>query len=127
MAASTITGSVLYHPRIALPPGSIVHVWLEDVSRQDIAAISVAESETVTSGEQVPIPFALAVDASTRRRVDASALVPRARYAFRATIEVGGSIRFTTTASHPLRRGCRLPKSRFSSSRFSPLRFRSFA
>jgi len=59
-----------------------------------IAAISVAESETVTSGEQVPIPFALAVDTS--------ALDPRARYAFRATIEVDGSISFTTTASHPL-------------------------
>lgn len=94
MAASMITGSVLYHQRVALPPGSIVRVWLEDVSRQDIAAITVAESETVTSGEQVPIPFALAVDTS--------ALVPRAQYAFRATIEVDGSISFATTASHPL-------------------------
>lgn len=94
MAASTITGSVLYRPRVALPPGSIVRVRLEDVSREDIAPVSVAESETVTSGEQVPIPFALAVDTS--------ALDPRARYAFHATIEVDGLISFTTKTFQPL-------------------------
>jgi putative lipoprotein len=72
----------------------VVRVRLEDVSRQDAAAEVVAESEVVTSGEQVPIPFTL--------EVDRSALDPRGQYGLRATIASGGTLRFTTTDFTPL-------------------------
>jgi putative lipoprotein len=72
----------------------VVRVRLEDVSRQDAAAEVVAETEVVTSGEQVPIPFAV--------EVDRSALDPRGQYGLRATIESGGTLRFTTTDFTPL-------------------------
>jgi uncharacterized lipoprotein YbaY len=39
-------------------------VRLEDVSRQGAVAQVVSETEVVTSGEQVPIPFTLEVDRS---------------------------------------------------------------
>jgi putative lipoprotein len=89
-----ITGSVLFRQRAALPPGSVVRVRLEDVSRQDVAAAIVAESLTVTRGEQVPIPFELEIDRST--------LDPRAQYALRAAIEIGCALAFATTTSHAL-------------------------
>ncbi len=71
-----------------------MRVRLEDVSRQDVAAAIVAESLTVTRGEQVPITFELEVDRST--------LDPRAQYALRAAIEIGCALAFATTASHAL-------------------------
>jgi putative lipoprotein len=89
-----INGSVVFRQRVALPPGSVVRVRLEDASRQDVAAVIVAESLTVTVGEQVPIPFELEVDHST--------LDPRTQYALRATIEIGCTLAFATTASHAL-------------------------
>lgn len=92
-----ITGSVLYRQRLALPPGSIVCVQLEDVSRQDAPAELVAESQLATEGEQVPIPFELDTDPSM--------LDPRASYALRATIEIDGALAFATTTAHRLSAG----------------------
>jgi putative lipoprotein len=88
-----IEGTALHRQRVALPPGSVVRVQLQDVSRQDVPADVVAECEIVTAGEQVPIPFAL--------DVDPSALDPRARYALPATIEAGGVLAFATATSQP--------------------------
>jgi putative lipoprotein len=89
VSGSAVTGTVLYRQRSALPAGLVVRVRLEDVSRQDASAGLVAETEVVTSGEQVPIAFAL--------EVDRSALDPGGQYGLRATIESGGTLRFTTT------------------------------
>lgn len=94
VAESTIGGGVLYRARVALPSGSVVRVWLEDASREDAAPVVVDESEIITSGEQVPIPFALAIDAST--------LDARGRYVLRAAIEIDGAMCFTSTTAHPL-------------------------
>jgi putative lipoprotein len=94
-AVTSITGTVTYRQRIALPPGSVVRVRLEDGSRADAPAVTLAESEIVTTGEQVPIPFALEPGEDVpepRRR----------RYALRAAIEVDGELRFTTATHHPL-------------------------
>jgi len=90
---ASIAGTVTYRQRIALPAGSIVRVRLEDVSRADAPAVVLAESEIVTTGEQVPIPFLL-------DRGDA-VLDPRGRHALRASIAVGGELRFATASHHP--------------------------
>jgi uncharacterized lipoprotein YbaY len=92
--SAKLRGSVTYRERVALPPGAVVRVRLEDVSRQDAAAEIVAETEIVTSGEQVPIPFAL--------ELDPPSLEPSRRYALRGSIEVGGGLRFATAEDHAL-------------------------
>ena len=89
-----ITGTVVYRQRVALPSGSIVRVRLEDVSRQDVAVEVVADTQVVTQGEQVPIPFEL--------EVDTAALDAGASYALHASIESEGNMLFVTTTSHPL-------------------------
>ena len=89
-----LSGTVTYRQRSALPSGSVVRVRLEDVSRQDAPARCLAETEIVTEGEQVPIPFAL--------EAEPTALGERARLALRATIDVEGSLRFATATHHAL-------------------------
>lgn len=92
--AGVLTGEVTYRPRIALPPDAVVHVRLEDVSRADAPAKTVAEQTVPTEGRQVPVPFAL--------RYDPSQVRPRGRYAVRAEIrDGGGALRWTTDTVHP--------------------------
>jgi putative lipoprotein len=86
-AVTSVAGIVTYRQRIALPAGSVVRVQLEDVSRAAAPAVVLAESKIVTTGEQVPIPFALE---------PGQPLEPRLRYALRASIEIAGEIRFAT-------------------------------
>jgi uncharacterized lipoprotein YbaY len=89
--SATVTGTVTYLQRIALPPGATVTVRLLDVSRQDVAATTIAEA-VISSGGQVPIPFTLTYDP---RQID-----QRNTYAVRAQIEAGGQLLFTTTESY---------------------------
>jgi uncharacterized lipoprotein YbaY len=84
----TVSGHVTYRARIALAPGAVIRVRLEESARHDTAAIVLAESETVTQGEQVPIPFRLDADLSA---------VEHAARSLRATIEVDGRLRFAST------------------------------
>jgi putative lipoprotein len=89
-----VRGTVLYRHRVALPPGATVRVRLEDVSRQDVAADVVAETEIVTQGEQVPILFEL--------EVDAAALDPSLSYALRGVDRVRTRVALRDDYSHPL-------------------------
>ncbi|MFA5052936.1 MAG: YbaY family lipoprotein [Parcubacteria group bacterium] len=59
--SAELTGTVSYRERIALPSGSIIDVQIRDVSEEDDNATAkiVAEENIVTSGENVPIPFAI--------------------------------------------------------------------
>jgi uncharacterized lipoprotein YbaY/phosphoglycolate phosphatase-like HAD superfamily hydrolase len=90
----TITGTVAYRQRIALPPDAVVHVRLEDVSKADAPSTLVSDARVPTEGRQVPIPFRLAYDAS---KIDASHT-----YHLRASILSGGSVLFTTTQAYPV-------------------------
>ena len=93
-----VTGSVTYRERSALPPDAVVRVQLSDVSRQDAAAIPVAQATLTPAGRQVPLPFEL--------RYDPKAIDSTHTYAVRATIESGGRLIFTTTtASTVITRG----------------------
>ncbi|MFH0265461.1 YbaY family lipoprotein [Vibrio rumoiensis] len=90
----SITGSVLYRERIALPDTAVVSVTLEDVSLADKAAEVIATDSFVTGGKQVPFEFKLDYDASK--------IVPNHRYNVRAKIAVDGKLRFTTDTFTPV-------------------------
>jgi putative lipoprotein len=89
---AVVTGSVTYRERSALPADAVVRVQLSDVSRQDAAAIPVAQATVTPAGRQVPLPFEL--------RYDPAAIDSTHTYAVRATIESGGRLIFTTTTAN---------------------------
>lgn len=89
MDRSTVSGTVTYLPRIALPPNAVVEVQLVDVSRADAPAITLASQSTITGGRQVPIPFELVYNPD---QVD-----PRMSYAVQARITVDGQLQFINT------------------------------
>ncbi len=89
---SAVTGTVSYVQRIALPPDAVLTVRLLDVSRADAPSVTLAEEVIPLAGRQVPVPFALAYDASA---IDA-----RRTYAVRAEIRQGSDLLWTTDAVH---------------------------
>jgi uncharacterized lipoprotein YbaY len=88
--SATVTGTVSYLPRIAMPPNAILEVQLVDVSRADAPAIVLASQGTVFGGRQVPIPFELVYSPD---QID-----PRFTYAVQARIIVDGELRFINTS-----------------------------
>jgi len=91
--AATVTGTVSYRERIALPPDAALEVTLEDVSRAD-APSGVLGRALVEPAGQVPIRFAIAYDGT---RVD-----PGHRYGVRARITSQGRPLFVSTRSVPV-------------------------
>jgi putative lipoprotein len=89
---ATLSGSVTYLPRIALPPDAVVHVRLEDVSGADTPAVTLAEETIPTERRQVPIPFEL--------HYDPTRIEPSHRYSLRAEIRDGHGALLWTTDSH---------------------------
>jgi putative lipoprotein len=92
--ASTVTGTVTYRQRIALPPDAVVRLVIEDVSLAGAPAKSIAEEQVPTNGKQVPIPFDV--------KYDPAVLNPSHRYQIRATITSGGELLFTSATSYPV-------------------------
>lgn len=91
----TISGTVTYRPRIALPPDAVVRVRLEHSDRPDAAAAPLIEQMITTDGRQVPFAFELLVADSL--------LSPTGRYALRAEIRGdGGALLWTNSASYEL-------------------------
>lgn len=91
-ATAMLTGSVIYRERIALPPGALVSVRIEDVSRADAPSILVAES--VFPAQSGP-PFAFAVE------YNPADINPRHRYSLRASIVNEDRLLFTSTQHYP--------------------------
>src|SRR3546814_14991803 len=56
-----VRGSLTYRERIALPPGSVAEVTLQDVSRADAPSTILARHTIPLVGRQVPVPFHLTV------------------------------------------------------------------
>lgn len=83
-----VSGDVFYRERMALPPGAVVKVVLEDQSRMDAPATVLAEYTHNVDGAP-PYPFRLVVDPS--------AIDERMRYGLRARIEHEGELMFTST------------------------------
>lgn len=93
-AAATVTGTVTYRPRIALPPDALVVVTLEDVSLADAPSTVIAGKTIRTAGQQVPIAFSLAYDPAE--------ILPQHRYIVRAKIFYDDSLRWTSTTAYPV-------------------------
>lgn len=58
-SGETLSGTVTYRERVALPSGSLIEVQVRDVSRADAPAEIIAETSVVTQGENVPVPFVM--------------------------------------------------------------------
>jgi len=88
-----VRGTVFYRERIALPPSAIVEVSLQDVSRADAPASTIALTRLRSRGH-MPIPY--------RLRFDSKKIDPRHTYSLRARILVDGRLWFTSATRHPI-------------------------
>jgi uncharacterized lipoprotein YbaY/membrane-bound inhibitor of C-type lysozyme/heat shock protein HslJ len=95
LADATLSGTVTYLPRIALPPDAEVTVRLLDVSLADAPSTPLAEATIALAGRQVPVPFALTYAPDQ--------IEPRRRYVVRAEIRDGaGALRWATDTAIPV-------------------------
>jgi uncharacterized lipoprotein YbaY/heat shock protein HslJ/uncharacterized lipoprotein NlpE involved in copper resistance len=85
---STVSGTIAYRERIALPASATIEITIEDVSRADVSAVVVAR-ERMTASRQVPMPFEVPYDTGL--------IDPSHRYAVRVRISDGDRLMFTTT------------------------------
>lgn len=90
----SLSGTVRYVVRMALPPSAIIEVRLQDVSRADASATVIGE-ENITLGErQVPVPFEL--------KFDPAKIDPQHAYSVSAGILVDGQLRFISDRAYPV-------------------------
>ncbi|MGH6761977.1 MAG: YbaY family lipoprotein [Phyllobacterium sp.] len=92
----TVSGTVAYRERIALPPSAVVDVVLLDVSLADAPSKTIAKTRVKPRGG-VPVPY--------RLRFDDAKITPGHRYALRAEIRVKDQLWFTTMTHHPVFNG----------------------
>ncbi len=90
----TITGTVAYRERVALPPDEAIDVRLEDTSLQDAPAKLIGESVFAAAGQQVPIPFQVSFNPAD--------INPAHTYQLRANITVNGKMTFTSVTVYPV-------------------------
>ncbi len=94
-ASATLSGTVAYRERIALPINALVTVRLQDVSLADAPAVVLAEQRIPTQGKSVPIPYTL--------EYDPVRIEERHSYAVRAEIrDAQGALLWTTDTVHPV-------------------------
>ncbi len=91
-SVKTLSGTLTYRQRIAIPPQTEAIVRLLDVSRADAPAIVIAEQRFRTDGRQMPLPFALTYDPA---RIDS-----RMSYAVSGELRVGERVLFLNTTRH---------------------------
>jgi putative lipoprotein len=92
---ASITGTVTYRQRIALPDDAVITVQLRDVSKADVAATVLGEQIIKTEGKQVPIPYQVSYDES---EID-----DRFSYSMSARIEDGsGRLLFISDTHTPV-------------------------
>jgi putative lipoprotein len=97
-----ITGSVTYLTRIALPPGAILTIRIQDAARAGAPARTLVEQRYELNGAQVPIPFSATIDKDL--------LGKKARLAIAARIEHKGRLLFVNSLTYPtLHEGQALP------------------
>ena len=85
---ASITGTVAYRERIALPADAVAEISLIDASIMDVRTSAIARTTVLSEGRQVPLPFTLRYDA---RKIDKQHL-----YTVRAAIRSGGQLLWTT-------------------------------
>lgn len=94
-ALASLTGTVTYRERMALPLNAAVNVRLLDVSLMDVPARVLAESNIDTRGLSVPIPYSLDYDPGQ--------IQEGMSYAVRAEIRgPAGELLWTSDTVHPV-------------------------
>lgn len=88
----SVTGTVSYLQRIALPPQAVIEVQLQDVS--STVPREIVEKKYTLGNRQVPVPFEL--------RFDPAKIEADHRYAMSARISVGGELRFVSDKAYPV-------------------------
>ncbi|MEX0307230.1 MAG: YbaY family lipoprotein [Ruegeria sp.] len=90
--AGLVTGTATYRERIALPPDATLYVELQDISRADAAAVTLAAQRYALKG--VPSEFELSFDDALIRE--------GMTYAVQGSIYRGDELLFTTDTIHPV-------------------------
>ncbi len=90
----SVTGTLAYRERIALPDNAVVMVTLQDISLADAPAKVIATQSFETEGAQVPFDFELSYDRAE--------ILENHRYSVSARIEVNGKLRFITDTVNPV-------------------------
>jgi len=88
-----ITGSVAFPARGVLPAGAVLVIRVQDTSRADAPAFTLAEQRIDLAGLQVPIPFKMTVDRDLLRK--------NARITVAARIQRGSTLLFINDTSYP--------------------------
>ncbi len=91
--AQSIQGTATYRERIALEPAAVFEAVLEDVTRADAPAETIARTRMASPGNP-PIAFTIAYDPSK--------IAPDHRYVLRARILVDDKPRFATDTATPV-------------------------
>ena len=91
MTPARISGQVVYHEQMNMPPGTTIRVVLEDVSRADVRAEVLGE-QIITPDGGPPVPFTLQYDPN---KID-----QRFSYALRAQIRDAQHKLLWTTTTH---------------------------
>ena len=91
---ASLSGTVGYVVRMALPPSAIIEVKLQDVSRADTSATVIGEEKITVGERQVPVPFELKFDPAT--------IDPQHAYSVSARILVDGQLRFISDRAYPV-------------------------
>ncbi|MDH7796232.1 MULTISPECIES: YbaY family lipoprotein [unclassified Beijerinckia] len=89
----SLSGTVTYRERMALPPSSLVEVQLVDISLADAPARVLART-TLWPRRQVPLRY--------RLRYDDTQIIANHTYALQARITLGGRLLFINTTRHSL-------------------------
>jgi putative lipoprotein len=93
-ATESVTGTVSYLQRMALPPNAVILVQLQDVSLADAPGKLISEQSINLGQRQVPVPFTLTFDPA---KIDA-----KHTYSVSAKITVDGKLSFITDQSYPV-------------------------
>ncbi len=91
--AATLSGTVTYREKIALPEGSLIEVQIRDVSREDAETDPIAGVSIVTRGENVPIGFVVDYNPAL--------IKPDRSYAVFSRIYVANELRWITDSVVP--------------------------
>lgn len=91
--AQTIQGSATYRERMALPPTAVFEAALEDVSRADAPAETIARTRIASPGNP-PIAFTIAYDPAK--------ILPDHRYVVRARILLEDKLLFASDTATPV-------------------------
>ena len=92
--SGTVNGTVSYMHRIALPPGAILIVQLQDSSLADAVAKVLAQQKITLGNRQVPVSFSL--------HYDSAKINEKHTYTVNAKILVDGQLRFLSDTSYPV-------------------------